>query len=182
TDRLAARTPTPGGGSAAAAAGALGAALGEMVLAYSLDPQRPDAELEGVRSELERARRRFLELVGEDAASYERVRAARRARKAQPADPATESAWRAALRGAAEVPLGTARLAHEGATRLRTVQPRTKTALASDLVTAQAMFRAAVAGALANVEINLADLRAAGEPIDALERELAALRAGSGGT
>ncbi|MGI0068150.1 MAG: cyclodeaminase/cyclohydrolase family protein, partial [Thermoplasmata archaeon] len=34
-DRIAARTPTPGGGSAAAAAGALAAALGEMVLAYS---------------------------------------------------------------------------------------------------------------------------------------------------
>ncbi len=33
--RLAARTPTPGGGSAAALAGALGSALGEMVIAYS---------------------------------------------------------------------------------------------------------------------------------------------------
>ena len=39
--RLAARTPTPGGGSAAAAAGSLGAALGEMVTAYSAADDGP---------------------------------------------------------------------------------------------------------------------------------------------
>ena len=178
TDRLAARTPTPGGGSAAAAAGALGTALGEMVLAYSVDPGHPDPELAALRSDLGRIRRRFLELVEEDAASYERVRAARRARKETPGVPEVEGAWRAALRGAAEVPLGTARLARDVAGRLREVGPRTKAALGSDLVTAQALLRAATEGALANVEINLVDLRAAGEPTGPLEQELAAARSG----
>ncbi len=179
SERLAARTPTPGGGSAAAAAGALAAALGEMVLAYSIDPERPDAELTAAHDELDRARRRFLELVEEDAQSYDRVRSARRDRKARPADPEAEGAWRTALRGAAEVPLGTARLAHAGTERLRSVGPRTKAALGSDLATARALFRAAIEGALANVEINLADLRSAGEAVDAWEREIAALRAGT---
>ena len=50
TARLAARTPTPGGGSAAAAAGAMGAALGEMVMAYSAG--KDDRTLDGAREGL----------------------------------------------------------------------------------------------------------------------------------
>ncbi|MGB6442200.1 MAG: glutamate formimidoyltransferase, partial [Thermoplasmata archaeon] len=74
SDRLAARTPTPGGGSASAAAGALGAALGEMVLSYSIDPAKPPDELAEVRQVLNDGRRRLLALVEEDAQSYEAVR------------------------------------------------------------------------------------------------------------
>jgi glutamate formiminotransferase/formiminotetrahydrofolate cyclodeaminase len=65
TSRLAARTPTPGGGSASAATAALAAALGEMVLAYSSDPARPDAEFSSLGASLTDSRRRFLALVEE---------------------------------------------------------------------------------------------------------------------
>ena len=177
TDRLAARTPTPGGGSAAAAAGALAAALGEMVLAYSIDPAKPDEELRTVRDLLTDGRRRLLALVEEDAASYEAVRTARRARKERPGDAAAQAAYLAALRNAAAVPLGSARLAQDLAVRLESVRARTKAALASDLVTSLALFRAATEGALANVAINLDDLRAAGEPTAEVEAELERLRA-----
>jgi glutamate formiminotransferase / formiminotetrahydrofolate cyclodeaminase len=176
TDRLAARTPTPGGGSAAAAAGALAAALGEMVLAYSIDPAKPAVDLTEVRARLTAGRRRMLALVGEDAASYESVRAARKARKERPGEAAAEAVYLTALRGAAAVPLETARLSEELAVQLETVRSRTKSALASDLVTALALFRAATEGALANVAINLDDLRAAGEPTAEVEAELARLR------
>ena len=176
TDRLAARTPTPGGGSAAAAAGALAAALGEMVLAYSTDPKASDTEVRATQDALTAGRRRFLALVEEDAGSYEAVRAARRQRKERPGDPAAEASYLTALRGAAAVPLETARLAQELAVRLESIRSRTKPALGSDLVTALGLFRAATEGALANVAINLDDLRAAGEPTAAVEAELARLR------
>ena len=176
TDRLAARTPTPGGGSAAAAAGALAGALGEMVLAYSIDPKAPDATLGEIRDALTAGRRRFLSLVVEDAAAYESVRSARRARKERPGEAPAEAAYLAAVRGAAAVPLETARLAEELAVRLESIRGRTKPALASDLVTALALFRAATEGALANVATNLDDLRAAGAPTAEVEAELARLR------
>jgi glutamate formiminotransferase / formiminotetrahydrofolate cyclodeaminase len=178
TSRLAARTPTPGGGSAAAAAAALAAALGEMVLAYSIDPARADPDLAGLAAALAAGRTRLLELVEEDARSYEAVRAVRKARKAQPG-PATDRAYVDALQGAAEVPLATARLATDLAQRLAATRPRTKPALASDLVTALALFRAAAEGALANVETNLADLQTAKASTEALERETARLRGGA---
>jgi glutamate formiminotransferase/formiminotetrahydrofolate cyclodeaminase len=176
--RLAARTPTPGGGSAAAVGGALASALGEMVLAYSIDAAKPDPELATLARDLAAVRGRFLALADEDAQSYDAVRAARRARKAAPSDPTAQAAYRAAVRHAADVPLETARRARESATRLAAVRTRTKAVLASDLTTALAFFRAAAEGALANVATNLDDLKAAGEDISSFERELETLRSG----
>jgi glutamate formiminotransferase / formiminotetrahydrofolate cyclodeaminase len=177
--RLAARTPTPGGGSAAGVVAALAAALGEMVLAYSIDPAKPAEELVGVSTALTQGRRRFLELADEDARSYDAVRQTKKARKEHPNDPAAQEAYLRAVRGAAEVPLETARRAGELSHRLEGVRARTRAALASDLVTALALFRAATEGALANVSINLEDLKAAGQPIDAFEAEVARLRPAS---
>jgi glutamate formiminotransferase / formiminotetrahydrofolate cyclodeaminase len=174
--RLAARTPTPGGGSAAAVVAALAAALGEMVLAYSIDPAKPAEDLSAIARALTEGRLRFLELADEDSQSYEGVRAARRARKDRPEDPALLAAYVGALDHAAAVPLETARRAHDLAGRLKEVQGKTRAALASDLVTSLALFLAATEGALANVAINLEDLKAAGQPIDRIEAEVAALR------
>jgi len=176
--RLAARTPTPGGGSAAGVVSALAAALGEMVLAYSIDPAKPpDEGLVGVSRALTEGRRRFLELADEDSRAYDGVRTARRGRKEHPGDPAAQAAFVAAVRRAAEVPLETARLASELAGRLDAVRGRTRAALASDLVTSLALFRAAIEGALANVEINLDDLRTAGESTADWQAEIARLKA-----
>ncbi len=176
TERLAARTPTPGGGSAAAAAGALGAALGEMVLAYSIDPAKPIPELGEAQAALRAGRRRMLSLIQEDSASYDAVRAARRTRKERSGDAGAEAGYRDALRGAVAVPLETARLAQDLAVRLETVRGRTKAALGSDLTTSLALFRAATEGALANVAINLADLEAIGEPTAEVASEIDRLR------
>jgi len=175
--RLAARTPTPGGGSAAGVVGALAAALGEMVLAYSIDPTKPAEDLVDVSAALTAGRRRFLELADEDARSYDAVRQSKKFRKEHPGDPAGQEGYLKAVRGAAEVPLETARRAVELAERLAGVRERTRAALASDLVTSLAMFRAATEGALANVAINLDDLKAAGEPTTDLDTEVARLRA-----
>ncbi|MFZ1024119.1 MAG: glutamate formimidoyltransferase [Thermoplasmata archaeon] len=176
-ERIAARTPTPGGGSAAAAAGALGAALGEMVLVYTIPRGGADPVLEPVLNSVRVARARFLMLIGEDSAAYEAVRSARRDLKERPHDAVAGKVWVVALRKAAEVPLETARLARHVSDALGSVRSRTKAALESDLVTSLALLRATWEGALANVGINLDDLRAAHEPLDDLEAEIARLRA-----
>ena len=176
-DRLAARTPTPGGGSAAAAAGALGCALGEMVLAYSIDPKQPDPVLAAARETVHRGRSSFVQGIAEDARSYEGVRDRRRSLKASPDDPERQAALRSALRLAAEVPLATAERANALRRALRGVGPKTRAALASDLTTALALLTAASVGGLANVEVNLHDLAETGEPVEALRRRLDAARA-----
>ncbi|HTT35822.1 MAG TPA: glutamate formimidoyltransferase, partial [Thermoplasmata archaeon] len=82
--RLAERTPTPGGGSAAGAAGVLGTALGEMVIAYSRPRDGADPELAALAEALAADRAAFLDGIDADARAYEAVRDARRALKAAP--------------------------------------------------------------------------------------------------
>ena len=175
--RLAARTPTPGGGSAAGVVAALGAALSQMVLAYSFGPKKPDAELAALHGTFGEARGTFLRLAEDDARSYDTVRAALRHKKETPNDATVAAAVVAALRGAVAVPLETARRSREAAGALSAVRDRTNPQLLSDLVTALALFHAAAEGALANVGINLKDLRAAGEPVGEIEAEVARLSA-----
>ena len=166
TARLAARTPTPGGGSAAAAAGAMGAALGEMVTAYSA--AKDDAALDPVRQRLAAARGRFLGLAEQDAQAYADTVTARRATKARPG-PEAEQAWTAAIRHAADVPLDTARLAWSCTGELQELADRVRPMMKSDWTTAVALLNAAREGAIANVVINVEDLRERGADITDLE-------------
>ena len=146
------------------------------MLAYSIDPAKPPDDLAEVSRALAAGRRRFLELADEDARSYDSVRAARRARKEKPEDPERNAAVAAALENASQVPLETAQRAVDLASRLVTVGERTKAALRSDLATSLALFRAATEGALANVAVNLEDLKAAGKSTATFESEILRLR------
>lgn len=170
--KVAARTPTPGGGSVAAIAGAMGAALGEMVVAYSTPAkQNPTAALAALAKELTEGRGTFLELANADTDAYEAVRSARREKKDKAGNPAAQQAFVEALRHAAEVPLDTARLARRLQNQLEAHREQTNPALGSDLVSGLALLRAAALSALANVSINLTDLREAGMPVADLEAE-----------
>jgi len=174
SEALAARTPTPGGGSAAAVAGALGAALGEMVLAYSGPATGPPEPLRAASAEFAAARQRFLALADEDAASYDAVRAARKAAKAAPPeDPAAKERIRSATWAATEVPLTTAALARTVQARLDDLRGAIKATVESDRISALALLEAAAVGAAANVALNLADLRAMGADVGVLEQGLA---------
>ena len=78
---LGADTPTPGGGTAAASAGAMGAALAEMVARLTLSKEKYAASHDAVRPILEAgqlAREEFVALAGEDSEAYDAVVAARR--------------------------------------------------------------------------------------------------------
>jgi len=127
-----------------------------------------------VRGRLAAARGRFLELVEEDANAYAETVTARRAAKAEPGTGA-EQAWTAAIRLAAEVPLETARLAWRCAGELRELGDQVRPMMTSDWTTARALLNAALQGALANVAINLDDLRQRGSAVSDLETALGEL-------
>jgi formiminotetrahydrofolate cyclodeaminase len=70
-----------------------------------------------------------------------------------------EALVEAALKDATAVPLGVAEKAHEITQIVKMLEPITNPNMKSDLSTATALARAAITGALANVEINLASLK-----------------------
>lgn len=73
-EKLSSDTPTPGGGSASALAGALSASLVSMTAGLSLKKGRlRKEEVEGIRKEALAIQRRLLRAVDEDAKSYEVV-------------------------------------------------------------------------------------------------------------
>jgi len=94
--------------------------------------------------------------VDADAESYNAVmKAYRQAREASNGDSIID----AALKEATRVPLGVAERAREVEKIGATLGPITNPNMKSDLTTASALAQAAVEGALANVEINLASIK-----------------------
>lgn len=179
TELVAAKTPTPGGGSASAAAGALAAALGMMVVAYSQPKERVDPTLEKVHRTLDDTRREFIEGVDRDSRAYEGLRRARRALREAPEDARRKSAYALSVAEAIETPLGVARAARNGARALHSVLDRLRPTLESDRMTAMALFEAAAQGALANATINLPDAESAGLAISEWQGEIDRLRGAS---
>jgi glutamate formiminotransferase/formiminotetrahydrofolate cyclodeaminase len=112
-DQVAEGTPAPGGGSAAAYTGALGAALALMVARLTVGkPQYAAAEAESwqVIEEGEALRARLTEAIQRDAEAFDGILAARRMPKGDEAQIATrKEAIRVASLYAAQVPLETAR-------------------------------------------------------------------------
>src|SRR5438067_11583477 len=77
-DDLASAQPTPGGGSAAALSGAMGAALASMVSRLTLgkaDYADVQAEIETLVQQTEQLRTRFQQLIQEDIAAYGKLSA-----------------------------------------------------------------------------------------------------------
>lgn len=84
-DDLAAKKPAPGGGSAAALAGALGCALLSMVCNYTIGKEKykdVEKEIRKILSQSERLRKRFLSLVDLDVQAYNKVFNSRKGRPA----------------------------------------------------------------------------------------------------
>jgi formiminotetrahydrofolate cyclodeaminase len=159
TARLASREPIPGGGSASALAGALGASLVAMVAELTIG--RPDAsehepQLVGLRDEATAHRELLLDLAEQDARAYGAVVAARRMPKTTDEERASRSeAMRRTMLAAAEVPLLTAGAALDVLELARTIAPIGNPNAVSDAGVAAELAAAAVRGAILNVRINL---------------------------
>ena len=158
-EQLAAPTATPGGGSAAAAAGAMAAGLAHMVAAMSRGKKayvQYEQQLSTAIARLSVLREELKSSIDADAASYDAVmKAYKEARQSPDADAIINPA----LRQATSVPLRVAERAREVAQVAEQLKPITNPNMKSDLITAVALARAAIEGALANVEINLESLK-----------------------
>ena len=159
-EQLAAPTATPGGGSAAAAAGAMAAGLAVMVASISRGKKaylQYEPQLSAAIGRLGPLREELKAAVDADAESYDAVMKAYKQAKTDPGN--ADALIEASLKLATGVPLGVAEKAYEVAQITESLFAISNPNMKSDLTTAQALARAAITGALANVEINLASLK-----------------------
>jgi glutamate formiminotransferase len=158
-EQLAAPTATPGGGSAAAASGAMAAGLASMVASMSRGKKaylQFESELSRAIARLSQIREELKSAIDADAESFSLVmKAYKAARDSSNGDRTIASA----LKEATSVPLGVAEDAAEVTEIASQLRPITNPNMNSDLTTAIALAKAALQGALANVEINLDSLK-----------------------
>jgi methenyltetrahydrofolate cyclohydrolase len=115
-DDLASGNPTPGGGSAAAIMGAMGAALVSMVCNVTIGKkgyEGAESEMRAILQESERLRRRLTAMVAEDIAAFDSLMAAYKLPKGDADKAARAEAIQASLVRATLVPLDCARVCAE---------------------------------------------------------------------
>ena len=158
-DDLASGEPTPGGGSAAALAGALGAALAAMVANLTIGRKRyvdVDTQMQAVLHEAEALRGRLTSLVAEDAQAYEQVRAAYRLPKETAEDlAARNAAIQAAMQGASLTPLETMRACMAVLRLAEQAATQGNINAATDGAVGVLLAQAGLRGAALNVRVNL---------------------------
>ncbi len=158
-DAVAEPTPTPGGGSVAALAGALGASLGQMVANLSRKKKSQAVFVEQLGeaiSELQASSRMLSEAIDRDSASFDHVMAAYKLPKETSNERVErDAAIQKALQGAANVPLEVARKSAEVFELLGRLESMSSPSMYSDLRVGRLMAAAGARGALENVAINL---------------------------
>jgi formiminotetrahydrofolate cyclodeaminase len=155
--------PTPGGGSAAAVAGAMGAALVAMVGRLTVGKEKYEAvaaRFEELIRRADDARERFLALADRDAEAFDRVMAAMKMSRATEEErTARADALGTASTEAADVPLRVARLGLDVlALSIEAIESGNPNA-ASDGAAGAQVLAASARSAIYNVEINLGSLR-----------------------
>lgn len=157
-DRIAGSEPTPGGGSAAALAGATAAALVQMVASMTktrtnLPEER--ARLDAAGQVARESGSLLRRLVAEDAEAFEAVVAAYRLPKASEAEQARrKQGVAAAMKRATEVPLQTAEACLAVLRAAQGAAADGNPNAVSDARTGAALAWAGLLGALENVRIN----------------------------
>lgn len=181
SEALASKAPTPGGGGASALAGALGAALGNMVGELTVGKKKY-AEAEPIlREYMRRAqelREELLACIEKDAAAFEPLSKAYGIPKD---DPYRGEVMEACLRAAAKPPLEIMELSAQTLELLRGFADMGSALAISDAATGAVLCRAALFGAAMNVRVNTIAMRNrvyAGEinaRVDALTEKYGAL-------
>ena len=197
-EELSAPTPTPGGGSAAAYAGAMGAALVAMVAGLTIGKKNyanVEAGMQAIRVMAEKLRKELTLAVDDDASAFEAVMGAFRLPKETEEQKASRAAAiHTAMLNAAHVPL------HVAQDTVKVMELALKCAkegnvnAISDAMSGFAMSRAALTVAGYNVKVNLNSLedKSVGEKLlnelkeledkaDELEKEMRKTMAERGG-
>jgi len=173
-DETASESPAPGGGSVAAAVGALGASLGTMVANLSAHKRGWDRRWEEFSRWADQGqviKDRLLALVDEDTRAFNRVMAALALPRGTPDEVAArKTAIAQANLGAIEVPFRVMETAAGAFDLLEAMARDGNPASASDAGVGALCARAAIRGAWLNVRINLSGLADRGSA-DAMVRE-----------
>jgi len=158
TENLASDRPAPGGGSVAALAGALAAALCAMVSRLTVGKEKYRdawADMERVRDRADQLVTRLLGLVDQDSQAYNEVLAAFKMPKG---DDAQKSARRAAIetamKQASEIPMETLRTVAQLETLIGEVMDKGNSNCITDAGVAAQLIRTAAFGAAYNARIN----------------------------
>ncbi len=147
-EKVAEKTPTPGGGSVAALAGAIACSLAEMVCNLTIGKKKyaeVEEEMKEMAEKMKEARYRFLQLVEEDARAFDEVMKAYKEGGDE----------QEALKKAANVPYETSLLCLSIMDDLYVIANKGNKNSISDAGVAGYMAFAAFNSALLNVRINL---------------------------
>ncbi len=157
-DRLGARTPAPGGGAVCAVVGALGAALGQMVVNYSIGRKSLAEHEPALRAALARLGEMRGAAMGLAAADARAYAALNELWKLPEGDPRRAAQTPGAVRAAIEPPRGCIDLSLEALELLETLAPITNRNLHSDLAICCILARAAADGGRWMISVNAAML------------------------
>jgi formiminotetrahydrofolate cyclodeaminase len=162
-DELASGTATPGGGSAAAAAGAMGAALVSMVCNLTIGKKKFTAvedQMKGILEKSEALRSELSRLVTDDAKAFNLVMTAfRMSKNTQEENAARKEAIQAGTKQATLTPLATARACGEVIELCHLIVEMGNPNAISDAGAAAACAQAGLKAASLNVLINLPSIR-----------------------
>src|SRR5258705_6842641 len=182
-DAFSSTDPVPGGGSAAALAGAVGASLLLMVAGIpktKTGAPEETADLAEAAAHLHPLRDQLLELVDRDSEAYKQVMVALRLAKDTDAEKAARrQAVDRATRGATDTPLDTMRACQQALRGAVIVAANGNRRTTSDVGVGVELLLAALRGARLNVDINLSTLDDAAfaarvrEEAEELERDAA---------
>ena len=160
---VAAATPTPGGGSVSALAGALSVALSRMVTGLARDKKGYEdvqAELARIEERAKEAQLRLERLIEEDARAYDAVvTAMRMPRSTDEERTARVEAMQTAYKGATQVPLETMERCVEALEVAEAAAKKGNRGASTDVGVAILLAEAALRGASLNCRVNLAAIR-----------------------
>ena len=178
-DKASAGTPTPGGGSVSALAGALGATMACMASNFTIGKKKfKDVEprVREILQRIESCRESLLTLTEEDSRAYERLSVALALpRNTDEEKAAREVAVQEGVKEAMDVPLRAVRVCRDMLNDLATLADIANPNLISDVGVAAILAEAALRGAELNVAVNLVYLKDAAQTA-AVRDELASAR------
>lgn len=155
--------PAPGGGSVSAMAGAIAAALAEMVAALTVGKKKyveVEEEMKAVMPVMRKVQEHLLLEIQNDTESFNLyMNALSLPKETEEQKAARSAAMQDGLKAAALVPLGVAKAAIEILPAAELVVTKGNATAETDGLVATMMARTAVLGALFNVKINLGSIK-----------------------
>lgn len=179
--QTASKEPVPGGGSIAALSGAVSASLAQMVANLTIGKKKyieVEEEMKIAGDKLEKLRFEFLDMIDEDAYSFDLVMQAFKLPKETDEDKALRTQRiQEGLKVAALSPLEIARKSFEMMELCETVVDKGNNNAVTDGMVASMLARTSVLSAILNVRINLSSIKdkdfvmKISKEIDSLEKE-----------